>query len=355
LLSNKHKYLLSLLVIVTVPGLSYAQNTNVIHNKSSQPDTSEYEIIYQVDTIHQTKTIIEHDTIIQSDTSAKKADTANIVKLLSRVDNYDTIKIKNDKHVYLDFLLSPFIYSNNYKGNDASANTLIDYRRSNEKPQLSFSFSLTPEYKINRWSIQSGLQYSLLRNKYIYPYQVEKSTVYKQDSSYSAYQPYIVDIYYQVNGPDTTMDTVWGHHWVTVHDTLTKTKKETVSQVKNGIQYCSFIEVPLIFGFEFFNYKKLSLELKTGVITSFIVYRKGEIVTFNDGTQTFINLSAYPFVTTTFSGYLGLNINYEISKNINIEVLPYYQEGYSSLLKKESSISQIIDKKGISIGLKYKF
>jgi hypothetical protein len=211
-----------------------------------------------------------------------------------------------------------------------------------------------PEYKIKRWSIQSGVQYSLLKNKYSYPYQSEKNVKYKQDSSYTKYVNDTVASYYQVYPHDSI---VW--HYVidkkpvTVHDSVTKTSITKENQIEKGIQYCSFIEVPLIFGYEFLHYKRFSLELKTGVITSFLVFRKGEIVSSDNGTQTFIDLAKYPFVSTSFSGYLGLNIAFRVSKNTRIEIIPYFQEGYTSLLQKKSSISQSIDREGISIGFKF--
>ena len=350
----KRKYLLSLILIV--PVLTIAQNINISHNQLSSPDTSEYEIIYEVDTIHQTKTIIEHDTIYQFDSSTKIADTA---KHFSPNDSSKLTALiagsNKNQYFLIDLLFSPFIYSNKLTAINSSENTAIDYRNAYEKPQTSYSISLTPEYKINRWSIQSGVQYSLLKNKYSYPYQGEKNVKYKQDSSYTKYINDTITSYEQIYPDSTVWRYVIDKKLVTVNDSISKNKTVTVNQIEKGIQYSSFIEVPLIFGYQFMHYKKLSFDLKTGVITSFIVYRKGEIVSFSNGIQTFINLSAYPYVTTSFSGYLGLNINYELSKSINIEVLPYFQEGYSSLLQKKSSMYQSLERKGVSLGLKYKF
>ena len=347
--------ILCLLLFLIIPVIAFSQNTNIPHTQPTPPDTSEYQIIYEVDTIHQTKTIIEHDTIVQTDTSARKPDTAkSVIHAHDSIHSkLDTTSLKTERHFFVDFLVSPFTYTDIFKGNDASANTLIDYMKANEKPQPSFTISLLPEYKFNRWSIQSGAQFSLLKNNYSYPYQTEKQSTYYKDTTKIETIPYIIDVYYQVTNTDTTMDTIWGHHKITVYDSLKKTLTTKQNQIEKGIQYCGFIEVPVVFGYEFLHYKRFSLELKTGVITSFLVYRKGEIVTSDNGTQTFINLSNYPFVSTSLSGYLGLNIAFRVSKNTRIEIIPYFQEGYTSLLQKKSSISQSIDRKGISIGFKF--
>ena len=363
-----------LLIFIIVPLITNAQDKNNSNVKSIPPDTSksklhqnnsadtlnDYEIIYEVDTVRQTKTIIEHDTIIQVDPKKIKKDTIKPV-----VPKHDNVIIpvkpkskKNEKQFFTALQLSPFVFTNHFTANDTSANKIIDYRKHNEKPQLSFSIAILPEYKFNKWSIRTGVQYSQLKNKYSYPYQSNKQTIYYKDTIYSKLQAYVVDSFYQVIGSglnaDTTWTTIYGHHWVTVYDSLAKTNTVKENQLKKGIQYCGFFEIPLIFGYEFFHYKELCFEAKAGIITSFLIYRKGEIVSINDN-QTFINLSSYPFVHVSFSGYLGLNMNYEINKKISIEINPYYQMGLTSVLKKKSSINQSINRMGISFGLKYKF
>jgi len=372
LLINKHKYLLSFFVLIIAPVLALAQEVKVIHTKTLPPDTikndslpnfsadslNDYEIIYEFDTIRLTKLIIDYDTIFQFDSLTKKIFSDTPKPLLSNRDSALIPVAEKEKYFSAGLHFSTFIFSNNLSVNDQSANTQLDFRKTYEKPLPSFSLALTPEYKFNRWSIQSGVQYSLLRNKYDYPFQNGKyiSSIYMQDTSYSALQNDTIDIYYQVTG--THIDTIYviNQEWGTVHDSVPETKIDTTieEQTKKGVQYYHFIEIPLIFGYEFMHHKKLSLEIKTGVITSFLIYRKGEIISYN-GAQTFISLLDYPFIATFFSGYMGLGINYEISKKINFEIHPYYQRSFSSILQKNAPLSQSLDKKGVYVGLQYKF
>ena len=367
MLITRHKYLFSLLLII-IPVLTHAQDVNGTHTKTPPPDTikndslNDYEIIYQYDTIRQTKTIIDYDTIIQYNSISKEIYPDTSKPILSKHDSiiappvipYNT----KEKHFFTGIYFSTHLFSNNLSVHDSSANTQLNFRKAYEKPMPSFSLAITSGYKLNRWSIQSGVQYSQLRNKYNYPFQNEKhiTSTYMQDTSYSALQNDTIDSYYQVSGPDTTWFYVIHQKWVTMHDSVPKTKTDTAieERIKKGVQYYHYIEIPLIFGYEFLHYKKLRFEIKAGAIASFIIYSDGKILS-DKGSQTVINLSEYPFVSTFFSGYFGLGINYELSKKMNIEIHPYYQKSFSSVLQKSAPLSQGLDKKGVYVGLKYKF
>jgi hypothetical protein len=112
--------LLSLFLIV--PVFAFSQNTNILHKQPATPDTSEYQIIYQVDTIHVTKTIIEHDTIIQTDTLTRKPDTIkSVIPVHDSIHSkLDTTGVKIERHFFADFLVSSFIYTNTFSVNNAS-------------------------------------------------------------------------------------------------------------------------------------------------------------------------------------------------------------------------------------------
>jgi hypothetical protein len=359
------KHFLSVLLIC-VSSIVTAQDVPVI---SSPPDTIknstadslyEYEIIYEIDTIYQTKTIIEYDTIVQFDSlKENKSDTVKSI-ILPR----DTTTIhapmpanKKENYFFTGFNFSGFVFSNTLKSLSSEMDAHKNTRKNYEDPMPSFSFAITPGYKFNRWSIQSGLQYSQLRNKYNYPFQIENvlSSIIMQDTSFSALQNDTIDVYYQVIGTDTTWFYIINQHWVTVNDSVAHTKIDTVHEdhINKGIQYYHFVEIPLIFGYDFFKSNKLRIEIKAGAVASFLVYRRGEIVSFND-VPTFISLKNYPFVNVSFSGYLGLGISYSLSNNLNIELRPYYQKGVSSLLHKNNSLTQTLDKKGILLGLQLK-
>ena len=348
------KYFFLFIIFIVIPLYSNAQ---ISKNENSTADSlNDYDIIYEIDTVHITKTLMTHDTIFQVEKKERKKDTLiQIAEKLDSIinpDNKKNIKIEKKHSITIQF--SAFNFTNNLSASNTNSNTIVDYRKNYEKPQPSFSFAILPEYKFNKWSITLGLQYSQLKNKYSYPYQSNKQFTYYKDTTYLQLQQYVIDSYYQVTGHDTTWTTIYGHHWVTVNDSIAKTNSVKENQIKKGIQYCGFFEIPLIFGYELLHYKKLCLEARTGIITSYLFYRKGEIVS-NENTQTFINLSAYPFVHLTFSGYIGFEVNYKINKKMNIEIIPYYQEAYTSLLQKKSSITQNVNSKGISIGLKYNF
>ena len=373
------KYTLFFLILICVSAVVSAQDVPFIQNKPVPPDTinnnvlqnitadslDEYEIIYEYDTIRQTKIITDYDTIIIIDSLKAKENIKKTDSLKPVISNNDIAtetpditKHPKEKYFTKGLHFSTFIYSNNLSANDSSANTHFYYRKTYEKPLPSFSLALTAGYHINRWSIQSGLQYSLLRNKINCPFQNEKfeTLAYMQDSTYLGWINDTIDWYYQINNSgDTNWIPVVNHVWGTVHDSIPKTKIDTTIEnlTKKGIQYYHFIEIPLIFGYEFVHLKKLSLEIKTGLITSFLIYRKGEIMSDKDS-QTFISLSDYPFVSTFFSGYMGLGINYAINKKMNIEIHPYYQKGMTSILQKNFSLSQNMDKKGVYVGVRYK-
>ncbi len=351
-------------MLIFIPVLTFAQDVKFYQTKTSLPDTikkdslhfisadslKNYEIIYEYDTIYQTKTIIDHDTIVLVDSLEKKIFPDTLKTFLSNTEK--------EKHFSVGLYFSTFTFSNNLSVKDQSAITYMDFRKIYEKPLPSYSLAITQEYKFNKWSIQSGVQYSLMKNKYDYPFLLEEYiySTYMQDSSYYVQQNDTIDWYYQVTGIDTTWIPVINHEWVTVHDTVTENIIDTAKEerVKKGYQYLHFIEIPLIFSYEFVHYKKFSFEIKTGVIASFLIYRKGEIISYK-GAQTFISLSDYPFVATSFSGYVGLGINYEISKKVNFKIQPYYQKSFSSILRKNFPVSQIPDKKGVCVGFQFKF
>jgi hypothetical protein len=366
LLNINFKYLLFFLLFCVTSVLS-AQDVPFV---STPPDTIkndtsdslyDYEIIYEIDTVYQTKTIIEYDTIVQTDSIREnKSDTIESIKLTKDTTTIHALIPENKKanYFFTGINFSGFIFLNTLKSLDPNQDDYISTRKNYEEPMPSFSFALTPGYKFNRWSIQSGIQYSQFRNKYNYPFSIEKflTSVVMQDTSYSVLQNDTIDIYYQVIGSDTAWFYIINQHWVNINDSLPHIKNDTTYeyQTNKGIQYYHFVEIPLIFGYDLFKSKRFNIDFSAGVIASFLVYRKGEIVSFND-VPTFISLKNYPFVNISLSGYLGFGIRYSLSNKLNIELRPFYQKGISSFIQKNSSLTQTLDKKGILLGLQFRF
>lgn len=343
-----------------------AQNGKNTDNKKSPDDslknlaidTSEYEIVYEIDTIYQTKHITEYDTIYQYE--AKKAEP--VKSILAGSDSI--IKIpdsicRNEKYFSAALRFSAFTFNNNFAGSEASYSTYIDYRKSSEASQTSFSLALLPRYSFNKWNIQSGVQYSLLKNKYDYPYHTEKlrDSVSWQYNSYNAWINDTVDVYYIITpGNDSIPAYIIYPYWGTVHDSSSTTKTDTIREnlTKSGNQYYHLLEIPVIFGYRALQWKKLKIDVNAGIIASLLVYRKGEIISYQPE-NSFMNLQYYPLCKATFSAYMGLSISFALNKKVEAEVTPYYIYGLTSALKKSSPVSQTQNRKGISVGVAYRF
>lgn len=362
--------LLFLLIAATAMRLS-AQETKTfpLHPVSadsviniSADSSDEYEIIYEIDTIRQTKIIIDYDTVYQYETRTAPADTAKTV--INKPDSTpafkDTSVINRPEHFSAGVNFSSFVFTDNFSsGKTADEETYINYRKIYEEPQTSYSLEFSAAYHFNKWSIKSGLNYTVLKKKYNYPYNKETllQKIIRTDTSYIALLSDTVDSYYQI---DQDNDTLWFYvihnYWSTVHDSVSHLYTDTLreSLTNRGIQYYRFLEVPLIFGCELLRLKNLKIGVNAGIITSLLTYRKGEIVSFS-GAPDFTGFKNQPLYKASFSAYTGLSAGYAVSKNLTVLLSPYYLRGITSLLNKSFPVSQTLNRKGITVGLYIKY
>lgn len=184
-----------------------------------------------------------------------------------------------------------------------------DLRKYVEKENTSHTFGVNVNYHKNRWSLGVGLSFMSLKNSYNYPYTSLSldSTSTWDITAESFWRTDTVDSYYQVIGADTLWYYVTKDIWVTEYDSTEIINVDSLLSNSNliGEHLFQYIEIPMIFCYDVFKQHNLSIGLQTGIITSFLIKRKGQIAAF-DEKNSFMKLDAYPYVNTSFSGIGGI-------------------------------------------------
>ncbi|MCD4790487.1 MAG: outer membrane beta-barrel protein, partial [Bacteroidales bacterium] len=203
----------------------------------------------------------------------------------------------------------------------------INFRKNSEVPIYTTGLGAEIKFSINKWFIQSGINYSVYGDNTKYNfitktidslncyYNVDTTWVWIYDPPFSG-EPYPIGF-----------DSVW----MPVY-------KETESSASIQNRYI-YIEIPVLFGFHTTK-KKLNFEIGTGISFGFLISAKGNLPDLTNNSLVEINNSTEFIRSTSINYILNAGIQYQINKRISIIVKPNYKRNLSSLFKDDYPIKQ---------------
>jgi hypothetical protein len=116
----------------------------------------------------------------------------------------------------------------------------------------------------------------------------------------------------------------------------------------------SFLELPLLIGCRF-HFDRFEMELKTGVMTSFITSANTTIFSLNTGNVVkYDELADSPYRKNHWSAIGALNMLYPITDRVMVFVQPSMKYGLNSIFKDNYSVTKKIQGVTLALGLRVK-
>lgn len=222
--------------------------------------------------------------------------------------------------------------SNNY-------NEYLELRKESETAALSWSIGSDIEFNWNSWIVKTGINYSVYRNQKKYDYNF---LVIDSANSYYEYDTMWVWIY---DPPNLEYPVMVGidTNWIPVYN--------NVNVVDNGINEWSYLEIPLLVGYNF-DVNKFRFKLLTGVSVGFLIESKGklpypkDIRLFEDfdNMENEINKTMYNWI-------FQAGFTYQINNNWSVFVQPYYKQNIRSVFSSSYPVKQRFISVGLNCGV----
>jgi len=262
----------------------------------------------------------------------------------------------------------------------------------------NWSLGLNANYKIKNFNIQAGITYTKYSEKFSYQEETITTNSYN-DKRYMAVGEYTyVDKYtdWVISGSHTeveidtvsttyelveyelpnaiVIDTVWSYNidssTVIVMDSTEIVKFDTIIAIKydsvkvvvvdtvkkvsfyDVINQYSYIEIPLMVGYEFNSKHKFSYVLNAGLVTGIFVNAKGKGVTLSN---EIVDLNSLPFMKLNFTGIASAGVHYKFSQEMSFILEATYRKNFTSIYQSTYFMEKRFNSYGLRIGVKYRF
>ncbi|MBC8489070.1 MAG: outer membrane beta-barrel protein [Bacteroidetes bacterium] len=240
----------------------------------------------------------------------------------------------------MDIYIAPSYVSKSLSA-DPIYEDYINFRKNSEGPIYTTGLGAEIKFSINKWFIQSGINYSVYGDNAKYNFITNAidslKSYYNIDTTYVwIYDPPFIGEPYPIG-----FDSVW----MPVYKEI-----ESATSIQNRYGY---IEIPVLFGFHTTK-KKLNFEIGTGISFGFLVSAKGNLPDLTNNSLVEINNSTEFIRSTSINYILNAGIQYQISKRISLIVKPYYKRNLSYLFKDDYPIKQKYSTFGVITGINVK-
>ena len=293
------------------------------------------------DTIRTEKIIYQYDTLVVYDT----------------VVYYDTLEYKKKYRVSADIFLSPFLINSKLFTNNEQLNDFVEFIEQAENYLPGYLFGLAVNINYKKLIASLGMSYINVRKKVDYNLVnitlTDKSYYDVFDNSY--WNVIFIDSFFQTT-PDTIWIFVYDSTYVPSIDSIFVNDYDTISNSANynETNKYSYLEIPLIFGYTIFGSKKLSVDIKSGIITGILIRKNGKTV-LPVNQKEIVDVSALPLIKTNFSMYLSAKINYQVNNKFRIFVEPYYKKSLKSIYAQNYLLMEKRARWGFRFGMEYLF
>ncbi len=329
--------------------------------------------------ITDTVTIFKTDTVILRDTVFKEItkDPLSVVK----------------SPWSIDIAYTPMFTNTSLNGPSDIINKIND----NTSTAYNWSIGLNINYKINNFSVQSGIAYTNFAEKFQYSEEIieinkHNETKYDVAGEYTYVNTYsewiitgvsnvpridTVSSSYEINHYDYNgvmiIDTIWTYQTDTVmvskydsletfhNDTITAVKYDTldviiIDTIKTRSFYefvnrYTYMEIPLIVNYEI-KHNKFSYIVGGGLITGIFLNAQGKGISVDDKVVSFKDL---PFMKLNLSGVVNAGVHYHLNPKMSILFEGVYRRNFNSIYNSSYFLEQRFNSFGLKLGIRYRF
>jgi hypothetical protein len=280
--------------------------------------------------------------------------------------SYDTIGVdyhgdpilQEKSSFIIDLYVSPYMHRYNNLLLNSELQNNFDLYDENINPCMSFSAGLGFAYMYKNIRFETGIGYHRMNET------ISLSTQGYESNSHTYYnyfdelvwQEHIVhvldlDEYLQGN-------IVYIEHvdsvltFISDSTLITYTDSTLVSENLNAENSFSFIDIPIIGGYEF-NFGKISLTPKAGIIGSILIKREGTCYDITSRDITDVQAEYNSGLLLDY--YTAINLQYKMGKHISLYIEPNLRGDITSVYKNNFALDQKSNKFGLRTGVYIKF
>jgi hypothetical protein len=209
------------------------------------------------------------------------------------------------------------------------------------KSEMNFSGDVGFNYHFGRFSIRSGIGISYITDDGIYRID------YKSNDSVGFYN---MVVSYAVNQQDPS-EIIYQTQRVVVYDSL-----QHIADDRTRNRY-TYLQVPLFAGFRILETKRLGLTIHAGPMVSFLIGKKEAqpVIDYPNARIIRIDNNTPVRIKTNWQLWLGLRLDYKISKEFSLFAEPSYTYYLKPVVDQKEAPATNPYSVGLGIGIQYNF
>ncbi len=257
----------------------------------------------------------------------------------------------------LEIFAGPNIAFSQMKLADASYKNLLELRKQNESPKLSYHIGLNYKRYYNNWFMSLGINYHRIEDKAYYD--VVEFDVDSVISSYMIFKTnYKRTIVGYINNPNDSNSLLPVYKVTSKQDTtLVHNVYYDSTNITKSVSFTntySYIDIPLIFGREF-NYRQFVFDVSGGVSWGRLIKTAANIP--KENTQEFYTEKELDnlLIKNSFNALFGLGFGYRINEGNTLFIRPELRYNLNSMLDKSYPINQKYLQLRLTVGIRIYF
>lgn len=303
------------------------------------------EIIEQQEILQQEKTV--YDTIFFYDT----------------LIHYDTVSVrlprkKTKAKISVDLFGGPntsgFVYKHDIAGFE---DTLNSYTSASP----GYQAGLKVNFHLNKFEFTSGLSYQQIEEDFNYNELTSENNPIEYWQYYEIEPLHVIDTvdWIFVFDPDDSSFVsapLIQETWTTQFDSnlVEIPVHTTVIRNYNNRNKYTYLNIPLLMGYKFYDRDKISFTAKAGGNIGIFINAKGKGISWADRKSVIqLDKDKLPFIKTNFSWLLGLAVNYRFDEKISVVLEPWYRGSLNSMFDNKHPVSAKTNLLGINVGLRF--
>jgi len=209
------------------------------------------------------------------------------------------------------------------------------------KSEMNYSGNVGFNYTIGRFSVRSGIGISYIADDGIYRID------YKSKDSVGFYN---MVVSYAINQQNPS-EIVYTTQQVVVYDSI-----QHIADDRTRNRY-TYLQIPFLAGFRILETNRLGFTIHAGPMVSFLVGKKEAepFIDYANARIIRIDNNTPVRVTTSWQLWLGLRMDYKISKEFSLFAEPYYKYYFKPVVEQAEAPAKSPYSIGLGIGVQYNF
>ncbi len=229
---------------------------------------------------------------------------------------------------------------------------------------MSYSLGANVTCDFDKWKFQTGISYLQLNENFNY---TEEINTIDTTASFWEYTPLGYTHSFDTVGYQFQIDTLNGDTFfvyvpmiidsiIMVYDSSQVYQTESNNSTKNyniRNKY-TYLNIPLMFGYSFYDSKKLTLTGKLGGNIGILLNAKGKSFSLVDNKSVIdFDKNSLPFLKTNISWLASINMYIKLEKYMGIYIEPYFRGNLNSMFDNSHAVGLKANAIGLNAGFRF--